>query len=103
GAPLHARVPARWQGVFLAALTALALIIVLGAVSALAVLGIGSLLIGICYLPIGWWLRVGLVVAVAAGLVLLRRDSSDLFWPVVGSMFMFRLIVFLYDTRRMAR
>lgn len=103
GAPLHARLPARWQGAFFVALTALALIIVLGALSALAVLGIGSLLIGICYLPIGWWLRVGLIVAVAAGLVLLRRDSSNLFWPVVGSMLMFRLIVFLYDTRRMSR
>jgi D-alanyl-lipoteichoic acid acyltransferase DltB (MBOAT superfamily) len=66
--------------------------------------GIGVLLIGICYLPIGFRARIALLLGTGAGLAALRiglvpAPWSDVVWPILGSMFMFRMIIFLYDTR----
>jgi len=67
-------------------------------------IAIGLGLIGICHLPIGFWKRVGLVGLVAAILTILRANSR-LFpdvaemWVILGSMFMFRLIIYLYDLK----
>src|SRR5438477_7129929 len=68
----------------------------------LTVVAIGLGLIGLCHLPIRFAARVGLVAAAGAGLAFLRGHSQWLpdiadMWVVLGSMFMFRLIVYLYD------
>ncbi|MEZ6075509.1 MAG: hypothetical protein R3C56_07505 [Pirellulaceae bacterium] len=60
---------------------------------------VGSSLVGLCYLPLAYWWRIGLLLAAGVLLAILRSGSSSLFWPVVGSMFMFRLILFVSDTR----
>jgi hypothetical protein len=70
----------------------------------LALTGIGLTLIGLCHLPIRFWARVGLVAAAGTGLVLLRANSQwfpDVaeIWVILGSMFAFRLIVYLYDLK----
>ena len=61
-------------------------------------------LIGICYLPIGFRARIALLLGTGAGLAVLRiglvpAPWSDVVWPILGSMFMFRMIIFLYDTQ----
>lgn len=96
-------VPQRWRTVFPAGLTCLAIILLCGWHAAGWIVAIAGLLIGICYLPFSFRLRSGLLVAAAALVTWQRVAADDIFWPIVGSMFMFRLLVFMYETRRMPR
>jgi D-alanyl-lipoteichoic acid acyltransferase DltB (MBOAT superfamily) len=72
-------------------------------------LAIGSLLIGICHLHLGFWIRAGLLLA-AGGVIAVFRAGlmadpvSIVVWPVLAIFFMFRLIIYLYDvsTSKMA-
>ena len=67
-------------------------------------IGIGLGLIGLCHLPIRFAARVGLVAVAGAGLAFLRGhsqwfpDVSEM-WVILGSMFMFRLMIYLYDLK----
>src|SRR5262249_34828026 len=57
-----------------------------------------------CYLPVPLVFRVVLLVAAGLFLALARIEHHTApFWPVLGAMFMFRLIVYLYDTRHERR
>jgi hypothetical protein len=73
-------------------------------VPGLTLIGIGLGLIGLCHLPIRFAARVGLVAVAGAGLAFLRAHSRwfpDVteMWVILGSMFMFRLIIYLYDLK----
>lgn len=66
-------------------------------------LAIGGALIAICRLPVRYGLRVALLLAVGAGLAAVHVELADsrlasAVWPVLGAMFMFRLVAYLYDT-----
>jgi hypothetical protein len=70
----------------------------------LALVGIGLGLIGLCHLPIRFGARLALIAVAGAGLTFLRAHSEwfpDVteMWVVLGSMFMFRLMVYLYDLK----
>src|SRR5205809_852334 len=70
----------------------------------LTLIGIGLGLIGICHLPIRFGARVALVAIAGAGLAFLRAHSQWLpdvseMWVILGSMFMFRLMIYLYDLK----
>src|SRR6266480_3790750 len=76
-------------------------------VPGLTLIGIGLGLIGICHLPVRFAVRIGLVAVAGAGLVFLRAHSQwfpDVpeMWVVLGSMFMFRLMIYLYDLKGQA-
>ena len=67
-------------------------------------IGIGLMLIALCHLPIRFGARVALVAA--AGLLLASMRAGWMpapfpgaIWPILGSMFMFRMIAYLYDLR----
>jgi hypothetical protein len=70
----------------------------------LTLIGVGLGLIGLCHLPVRLGLRVALLVAVGAGLAFLRAhgewfpDIAEM-WVILGSMFMFRLMIYLYDLK----
>jgi hypothetical protein len=70
----------------------------------LTLIGIGLGLIGLCHLPIRFAARIGLVAVAGAGLAFLRAhnqwfpDVSEM-WVILGSMFMFRLMIYLYDLK----
>lgn len=72
-----------------------------------AIVAIGAGLVGICHLPLPYRARVALLLAAGAGLALLRAGAGiDLgsyaaIWPILGTMFMFRLIVYQYDLENM--
>jgi hypothetical protein len=100
--PVHALLPPRLSLPFFAALSLAALPLALGTSAAGWTLGLGLTLIGIAHLPLRLAWRVALLVAVGLGLALARTGSVALpvppgVWPVLGSMFMFRMAVYLYD------
>jgi hypothetical protein len=108
---VHHFLPLRWKMPFFSALSLGGIAVVFGGSvaglgSGLAnagwIIGIGLALIGICHLPIRYWGRVGLLLA-TGGLLAWPRTDHDLIpelgpiWTVLGAMFMFRLMVYLYD------
>jgi D-alanyl-lipoteichoic acid acyltransferase DltB (MBOAT superfamily) len=75
----------------------------LGLARTAVLLGFSVVVIGICRLPLGFWKRAGLLL-LAGGMVAAFRggifESGNLaaVWPVLASMFMFRVMVYLYDS-----
>jgi alginate O-acetyltransferase complex protein AlgI len=104
GFALHAVLPMRMRLPFFLTLSLVGIALVLGVANGAWIVGIGLVLIGICHLPFSFRARVGLLLAVSAVLVAQRAEWlptmwSEAVWPILGSMFMFRLIVYLYDLR----
>lgn len=70
------------------------------------ILGLGLPLIGICHLPVRFAVRAALIAAAGMGLAWWRYDAAGrddgggAFWPVLGSIFMFRLWIYLRELRR---
>lgn len=67
-------------------------------------MGISLGLIGICHLPIPFWSRLAILLIAGATLIALRAGYlpapwSKAIWPILASMFMFRMIVYLYDLK----
>ena len=95
-------VAARNRMALFVALSIAAMLCILGPANGLIALGIGLVLIGICHLPISLLWRAGLLVSAGAGLAGVRagwipNDRVEAVLPIVGSIFMFRLIIYLYD------
>jgi D-alanyl-lipoteichoic acid acyltransferase DltB (MBOAT superfamily) len=102
--PIHYLLPYRYKKPFLVAISIFGLVGVFGAIAAAAVLSIAAALIAICYLPISWRARVGMIglaaIALAFGRVgRIAPDLPETVWPVLGSMFMFRMILYLYEIK----
>jgi D-alanyl-lipoteichoic acid acyltransferase DltB (MBOAT superfamily) len=102
GFGVHAFLPLRWRLPFFALLSLGSIAFVLGAANAAWIIAIGGVLIGLCHLPVAPRWRVVLLLAVGA-LLMAQRSKwlpvpwSEAIWPILGSMFMFRLIVYFYD------
>ena len=99
---VHAWLPMAYRLPFFVTLSFTAIIWLFGVGPGNWLIGIGLGLIGLCHLPIPKWARVGLIFLASAGLVALRAAWIQTSWsPVIitilGSMFMFRLALYLYD------
>jgi len=107
GMVVHALLPLRFRLPFFAALSVIGLLWVMGPTAGGAVLVIGLGLIGLAHLPARFAVRVAALVGAGLLLFLLRGrwlawvtwPPLAAVWPIVGSMFMFRLIVYVYDRR----
>lgn len=104
GFAIHAWLPLRWRLPFFVAISLSGIVLVMGAANASWLVAIGLVLIGICHVPIPIAARIALLLAVAAVLMLQRAGLfpfpwSEAIWPILGAMFMFRLMVYLYDLR----
>jgi D-alanyl-lipoteichoic acid acyltransferase DltB (MBOAT superfamily) len=104
GFAVHAFLPFRWRLPFFSALSLATIPMVLGIGNGVWLIAIGAVLIGICHLPLSIRTRALILCAVAALLIaqrakLLPFPWSEAIWPILGSMFMFRLIVYFYDLR----
>ncbi|MGH8524754.1 MAG: hypothetical protein ACREXY_11210, partial [Gammaproteobacteria bacterium] len=104
GFAIHALLPLRFRLPFFLALSLASIALVMNPGNALWIVGLGLALIGICHLPVAFAWRMTLLVVAAGVLVALRAKwidgpMSDAIWPILGSMFMFRLIVYVYDLR----
>lgn len=103
GFVIHHFLPLRHRMPFFVLLSFVGIGIVFGP-AALWLIAIGLGLVGICYLPVAFQARIGLLVAAGALLAVTRANWVPapwpvVIWPILGSMFMFRLIVYLYDTQ----
>ncbi len=104
GFMIHTHLPIRFRLPFFALLSLVGILMVLGMSAGLWLIGLGLVLIMICHIPIPFWARVVTLLVVGGGLVLVRMELlpspwSGAIWPILGSMFMFRLIVYLYDLK----
>jgi len=104
GFAIHTFLPLRFRLPFFLVLSLTGIALVLGFANGAWLVSIGLVLIAICHLPLPYWARIGLLVAVGVTLIAQRAQWmpapwSEAIWPILGSMFMFRLIVYLYDLR----
>lgn len=104
GFAIHAVLPLRYRLPFFLALSLAGIALVLGLEHGAWLVGIGLVLVGICHLPLAFGTRIALLLGVVTVLVaqrasLLPAPWSEAIWPILGSMFMFRLIIYLYDLR----
>jgi D-alanyl-lipoteichoic acid acyltransferase DltB (MBOAT superfamily) len=101
---VHELLPRPWKPPFFLALSLGGIVLVCGAATGAWLVGLGLALFGICHLPIPLRARVATLVAAGGLLAFLRAGGAPVpwsaaVWPLLASMFMFRLAVYLYDTR----
>ena len=104
GFTVHSLLPERRRLPFFLAISLLGLCLVFGVANALWMISVGVGLLALCHLPIPYAARVTLVVAAGGLLAVLRTDIwpepwDQKIWPVLSSLFIFRLVVYLYDLR----
>ena len=103
--PVHYALPYRWKKPAFVAVSVAGLGWIFGAGTAAVVLALAAVMIGLCYLPAPWPVRAGLVAAFAVAAALLRPGAAFAagipanVWPVLAAMFMFRMIVYLYELK----
>jgi hypothetical protein len=104
GFVVHALLPMRYRLGFFIVLCGAALILVLGTLGSVQLVAVGVLIIAVCHLPIAWSARVTLLITLGVLLALghsgfMSIPVSAAVWPILGSMFMFRLIIYMYDIK----
>jgi len=112
---VNVQLPPRFRHAWFLAVSVAGLVAVLGVLQPAGVPALASLdgwsdvvlalsvsgsLIAAALLPIGFWARVALVMTLAAMFTWLRSNSTAACWPVIGSMFMFRMISWLHAERQ---
>ncbi len=105
--PVHYLLAYRWKKPFFLGLSVAGLFAVFGPVPGLVVTALAAAFIGVTRLPIAWSARAGLVAVAAIGLGAARAwtasELTDVVWPVLGSMLMFRMILYLYEIKHAER
>ncbi|MCB0571986.1 MAG: hypothetical protein KDC66_19605 [Phaeodactylibacter sp.] len=102
GFAIHALLPAGWRLPFLFAVNLGAAFYLLGPIEGALLVGIGLALFVLANLPIAVKYRIGIVLVAGALLAAFRAGWLPLIeakaaLPVLGAMFMFRMIVYLYE------
>ena len=102
--PVHYLTPFRYKKPAFVAISVCGLVWIFGASVAAAVLAASAILIGVCYLPIPWMARAAAIATIAVAIactrsILPRAVIADNVIPIVASMFMFRIIIFLYELK----
>jgi hypothetical protein len=104
GFGIHYFLPHTLRLPFFALLSIGSVFLIFGWANGAWMLGFGVGLLGICHLPLSIWIRAALllaagVFAAAMHVKLIEGPWSPAIWPILASMFMFRLVVYLYDIR----
>lgn len=102
--PVHYALPLRWKKPLFIGVSVTGLFLIFGAAAAGWILALGAAFIGLCYAPIAWRWRAALVAALAVAIALVRPRAGDwgipgTVWPILASMFMFRMIILLYELK----
>jgi hypothetical protein len=101
---IHYFLPSRYRLPFFLLLSLAALIGIFGFVNSAWLTAIGLVLIGLCHLPVSYPIRLALLLVAGIVLIVLRigwiqASWLEVIWPVLASMFMFRLIIYMYDLK----
>ncbi len=107
GFVVHAWLPKKWRLPFFVGLSFVAIGLAIGMNHGLLLILLGLGVIGICHLPFSFAVRTGLLVTVGVVLAAVRAEwiVTPIGWlpvlilPLLGSMFMFRLIIYMYDLK----
>ena len=102
--PAHYYLPFRWKRPLFTAVSAMGMAWVFGLDTSAVVLALSAALIGVCYLPVSWTIRAGMIAAFAAVFAALRPGEFSGYvpgnvWPVLATMFMFRMMLYLYEIK----
>src|SRR5262249_55758955 len=106
--PAHYLAPFRWKKPLFVAASIAGLVLVVGPATAAVVLAVSAVLIALAAAPVAipWRARVALIAAVAAVLAALRPRAgygadvaSSGIVPLIATMFMFRMVVYLYERK----
>ena len=102
--PVHYAVPLRFKKPLFVAVSIVGLGWIFGLTAAAIVVALGLSLIALSRLPTAWTTRVAVLMAVGLILGVTRAWSTrlpvpDTVWPVLGSMFIFRMILYLYELK----
>ena len=98
---VHSLLPLRYRLPFFVCLSLATVLVAFGFADGAWLVALGLALIGICHLPLRLAARVGLLLLVGAAFGAFRAGLiegpwSVAIWPILGSMFMFRLALYLY-------
>ncbi len=101
---VNAVLPRAYRQAWFILVSLVAIGMVFGVGDGLWLVAVGLGLIGLCHLPVNWWLRVAIILSAAAVLAFTRigwlgAPFSMGIWPILGSMFMFRLMVYLHHIK----
>ncbi|MBK8005238.1 MAG: hypothetical protein IPK12_15250 [Gemmatimonadetes bacterium] len=102
--PVHALLAPVLRMRAFAVISVAGLVLVLQPKAALAVFGIGAVLVGLVQLPVRWGVKLALLSVAGVGLALLRTGTipsplPHALWPVLGAIFMFRLALYAHAWR----
>jgi hypothetical protein len=102
--PVHYLAPYHWKKALFAAASIVGMYWVFGMEVAAIILGLSTILIGVCYLPASWTARAVGLAALGAALAAARSQNlipliPSTVWPVLATMFMFRLLIYMYELK----
>jgi len=104
--PVHYLLAYRWKKPFFVAVSITGLTWVFGLTTSTWILALSAPLIGVTFLPIAWHARAGIIAAMALTFALMRPEGGsttslipESALPVLATMFMFRMIIFLYERK----
>lgn len=104
GFAIHALLPLSYRLPFFLLLSLTGIVITLDVINGVSLIVIGLILISVCHLPFSFRIRGILLLVIGSILIAFRAKwvegpVSEAIWPILGSMFMFRLITYFYDLR----
>jgi hypothetical protein len=99
--PIHALLPLKYRMAFFTAVSFAGIGLVFGLRDGPMLVGAGLLLIGACHLPVSFGTRIAVVLVLGALFAASRAGIGPTVlapgvWPILGSMFMFRLAVYIH-------
>jgi D-alanyl-lipoteichoic acid acyltransferase DltB (MBOAT superfamily) len=102
GFAVHYLLPLRFRQAFFVALSISGIFLVIGVLNAAWVVGLGLAILALAHLPIPVYARAAVLLAVGLGLAIPRWGLgqvpwSPAIWPILGSLFVFRLLSYLYE------
>ncbi|MEX2114920.1 MAG: SGNH/GDSL hydrolase family protein [Pirellulales bacterium] len=103
GFVVHHLLPLRFRLPFFVVLSMLGIGALFGVTHGLVLVSAGVLLLAAANAPIPFAARIGLIVLLGVAMALGRQSemipAMTGVWPILGSMFMFRLMVYMHDLR----
>jgi len=99
---IHSFLPVAFRMRFFVLLSLAAIYTVFQGVAGAWLAGLSLALVGVCHLPVSLRARMGLALSIGVFLALARGGLVPVpwpaaIWPILGSMFMFRLIIYFFD------